>query len=35
MRAGELPSLREGEAVRLAFEPRAAHLFDRASGQRI
>ena len=35
LRAGELPGLAEGEQVRLAFEPRSAHLFDRATGQRI
>jgi ABC-type sugar transport system ATPase subunit len=35
LRAGELPPVREGEAVHLAFDPAAAHLFDRASGQRI
>jgi multiple sugar transport system ATP-binding protein len=35
LRAGELPPVREGENVHLAFEPAAAHLFDRASGQRI
>jgi multiple sugar transport system ATP-binding protein len=35
MRAGELPGLAEGERVRLAFDPKAAHLFDRATGQRI
>lgn len=35
MRAGELPSLTEGESVHLAFDPRSAHLFDRATGLRI
>ena len=35
LRAGELPSVREGEAVRLSFDPAAAHLFDRATGNRI
>jgi ABC-type sugar transport system ATPase subunit len=35
LRAGELPSVREGQDVHLAFEPAAAHLFDRHSGQRI
>ncbi len=35
MRAGELPSLTEGESVHLAFDPQAAHMFDRASGLRI
>ena len=35
LRAGETPNLVEGQDVHLAFEPHAAHLFDRASGQRI
>ncbi len=35
LRAGELPSVREGDCVHLTFEPHAAHLFDRATGQRI
>jgi ABC-type sugar transport system ATPase subunit len=35
LRAGELPALREGEGVKLAFAPVAAHLFDRATGQRL
>jgi ABC-type sugar transport system ATPase subunit len=35
VRGGGLPTVREGENVHLAFEPTAAHLFDRASGQRI
>jgi ABC-type sugar transport system ATPase subunit len=35
LRAGELPSVREGDGVRLSFDPAAAHLFDRASGNRI
>jgi ABC-type sugar transport system ATPase subunit len=35
LRAGELPSVREGENVFVAFDPQAAHLFDRASGRRI
>jgi ABC-type sugar transport system ATPase subunit len=35
LRAGELPGVREGETVHVAFDPAAAHLFDRASGQRI
>jgi len=35
LRAGELPAVREGEAVRLSFDPAAAHLFDRATGNRI
>ena len=35
LRAGELPSVYEGERVYLSFEPQAAHLFDRATGQRI
>jgi ABC-type sugar transport system ATPase subunit len=35
LRAGELPPVREGEAVRLSFDPAAAHLFDRATGNRI
>ena len=28
-------SVREGESTHLSFDPRAAHLFDRASGQRL
>lgn len=35
LRAGELPGVREGETIHVAFDPAAAHLFDRASGQRI
>jgi len=35
LRAGELPNVREGESVHLAFDPALAHLFDRASGERI
>jgi ABC-type sugar transport system ATPase subunit len=35
LRAGELPALQEGEGVKLAFNPAAAHLFDRATGQRL
>jgi ABC-type sugar transport system ATPase subunit len=35
LRAGELPQVREGETIHLAFEPASAHLFDRASGERI
>jgi ABC-type sugar transport system ATPase subunit len=35
LRAGELPSVREGDALHVGFDPAAAHLFDRASGQRI
>ncbi|HUR88306.1 MAG TPA: ABC transporter ATP-binding protein [Ramlibacter sp.] len=35
LRAGELPSVKEGENVHLAFDPASAHLFDRASGMRI
>lgn len=35
VRAGELPGLAEGESVHLAFDPQAAHLFDRATGLRI
>jgi ABC-type sugar transport system ATPase subunit len=35
MRAGELPGVQEGQQVLLAFAPPAAHLFDRASGERI
>jgi ABC-type sugar transport system ATPase subunit len=35
LRAGELPSVREGEAVHVSFEPQSAHLFDRVSGERI
>jgi ABC-type sugar transport system ATPase subunit len=35
MRSGELPGVQEGQQVLLAFAPSAAHLFDRASGERI
>lgn len=35
LRAGELPAVREGDRVHLTFEPQAAHLFDRATGNRI
>jgi ABC-type sugar transport system ATPase subunit len=35
LRAGELPALEEGERVNLAFDPQAAHVFDRASGERL
>lgn len=35
LRAGELPAVREGDAVRVGFDPAAAHLFDRASGNRL
>ena len=35
LRAGELPPVRENEEVHLTFDPAAAHLFDRATGQRI
>jgi ABC-type sugar transport system ATPase subunit len=35
LRAGELPAVREGDNVHLSFDPAAAHLFDRATGQRI
>jgi ABC-type sugar transport system ATPase subunit len=35
LRAGELPAVREGERVHLAFDPQAAHLFDRTTGNRI
>ncbi len=35
LRAGESPDLAEGREVNLAFDPRAAHLFDRATGQRL
>jgi ABC-type sugar transport system ATPase subunit len=35
LRAGELPALQEGEGVKLAFNPAAAHLFDRETGQRL
>jgi multiple sugar transport system ATP-binding protein len=35
LRAGELPPVREGEGVHLSFDPACAHLFDRATGQRI
>ena len=35
LRAGELPGLHEGEPVNLAFDPQAAHVFDRASGERL
>ena len=34
MRAGAVPGVREGDAVRLAIEPDALHLFDPASGLR-
>jgi ABC-type sugar transport system ATPase subunit len=35
LKAEGVASLREGEATWLSFEPRAAHLFDRASGERL
>jgi ABC-type sugar transport system ATPase subunit len=35
LRAGEFPPVREGDAIHVAFEPGAAHLFDRASGLRL
>jgi ABC-type sugar transport system ATPase subunit len=35
VRAGELPGLTEGERVKVSFDPRSAHLFDRASGARL
>jgi ABC-type sugar transport system ATPase subunit len=35
LRGGELPGLNEGERIHLAFDPRAAHLFDRATGLRL
>jgi multiple sugar transport system ATP-binding protein len=35
LRAGELPGLAEGERIFLGFAPQAAHLFDRATGQRL
>lgn len=35
LRAGELPSVREGDTVQVTFDPATAHLFDRASGDRI
>ena len=35
LRAGERPALHEGDHVHLAFDPASAHLFDRASGQRL
>jgi ABC-type sugar transport system ATPase subunit len=44
LRAGEqrlkwkfdgVATVREGDEVRLGFEPRAAHIFDRASGERL
>ncbi len=35
LKADTLPPLREGDTTHLGFEPRAAHLFDRASGERL
>ncbi len=35
LRAGELPGVREGEPIHVSFDPQAAHLFDRASGERL
>ncbi|MBC5764658.1 ABC transporter ATP-binding protein [Ramlibacter albus] len=35
LRAGELPSVREGETVHLSFDPAAAHVFDAATGNRL
>jgi ABC-type sugar transport system ATPase subunit len=35
LRAGELPAVREGDNVHLSFDPAAAHLFDRATGERL
>jgi multiple sugar transport system ATP-binding protein len=35
MRAGEQAGVTEGENVHLAFEPAAAHLFDRSTGLRL
>lgn len=35
LRAGELPNVGEGENVRVAFDPAAAHLFDRTTGDRL
>lgn len=35
LRAGELPAVREGDTVHVSFDPAAAHLFDRESGNRI
>jgi ABC-type sugar transport system ATPase subunit len=34
MRSDTRPSVREGDAVHVAFMPGAVHLFDRASGDR-
>ncbi len=35
LRAGELPAVKEGDEVHVSFDPAAAHLFDRASGNRL
>jgi ABC-type sugar transport system ATPase subunit len=35
VRSGPNPSLAEGQAAHLAFDPDAAHLFDRESGERL
>jgi multiple sugar transport system ATP-binding protein len=35
LRTDAADAVREGERVHLAFEPAAAHLFDRASGERL
>lgn len=35
LKSDRLPSAREGDAVKLAFAPSAAHLFDRATGTRL
>ncbi len=35
LRAGEMPDFAEGQEVKLGFEPPTAHLFDRATGQRL
>jgi len=34
-KSDRLPQAREGDAVRLAFAPEAAHVFDRATGARL
>ena len=35
LKAEGAPAMREGETTALSFAPRAAHLFDRASGERL
>jgi ABC-type sugar transport system ATPase subunit len=35
VRSGPNPALAEGQAAHLAFEPQAAHLFDRNTGERL